>query len=105
MDEKANGTNQAVEGNPGGAAGGSMNNPSPNAPSATTGSSGSTKKMDEQAGGTNGAVERNPDGSTGGSSHRRAEFYREPHCVETRAALPSFFLAKPLAARAATYTR
>jgi hypothetical protein len=64
MDEKANGTNRAVEG---GAAGGSMNNPSPNAPSATTGSSGSTKKMDEQAGGTNGAVERNPDGSTGGS--------------------------------------
>jgi hypothetical protein len=63
MDEKANGTNRAVEGIPGGAAGGSMNNPSPNAPSATTGSSGSTKKMDEQAGGTNGAVERNPDGS------------------------------------------
>ena len=30
-------------------------------------------------------------------THRRAEFYHEPHCVETRAALPSFFLAKPLA--------
>jgi hypothetical protein len=63
MDERANGTNRAVEGTPGG----SMNNPSPNAPNATTGSSGSTKKMDEQSGGNSGAVERNPDGSTGGS--------------------------------------
>jgi hypothetical protein len=63
MDERANGTNRAVEGNPGG----SMNNPSPNAPNATTGSSGRTKKMDEQSGGNSGAVERNPDGSTGGS--------------------------------------
>jgi hypothetical protein len=47
MDERANGTNRAVEGNPGG----TMNNPPPTAPNATTGSSGSTKKMDEQSGG------------------------------------------------------
>jgi hypothetical protein len=67
MDERANGSNRAVEGegNAGGMTGSSTNSPSQTAPS--PGSSGSTKQMDEQANGTNGAVERNPNGSPGGS--------------------------------------